>query len=383
MQDVRYALRTLRKQPIFTLVAVLTLVLGIGANTAIFSLLYQILLRPLPYPDAERLVFVWNAYPLMGLPQASVSIPDYIDRKDPGAGDRGRHAVYHPQPEPRGWRRPARTAPRPGRDAVVFLHAPAPAVPRPRVHRGGGQAGRRQVRDPHLRVSGLRASAPIASIVGRSVRLNGEPYAVVGVLPADFELPSRDISVLVPFSFTPAQMSDQGRGNEFSSMIARLRPGATIEQLNAQIKAIVDRNLDRLPQFQTFARTSGFGGFARPIREQLVGDARAPLLVLQAGVIVVLLIACANVANLLLMRAAGRGRELAIRTTLGAGRGRLARQMLTEGVVLSIFGGIGGLALGLDRRPRARRDELDAGSRPRRYVDPSSGAGVHDGAGAS
>ena len=346
MQDVRYALRTLRKQPIFTLVAVLTLVLGIGANTAIFSLLYQILLRPLPYPDAERLVFVWNAYPLMGLPQASVSIPDYIDRKTqaPAIEDAtlftGRSVSLVD-----GGGRPEQL-----RGLFVTPSFFSTLQRQPSLGRAFTEAEATPGADKFaILTHGLWTSrfGSDPAIVGRSIRLNGEPYAVVGVLPADFDLPSRDISVLVPFSFTPAQMSDQGRGNEFSSMIARLRPGATIEQLNAQIKAIVDRNLDRLPQFQTFARTSGFGGFGRPIREQLVGDARAPLLVLQAGVIVVLLIACANVANLLLMRAAGRGRELAIRSTLGAGRGRLARQMLTEGVVLSIFGGIGGLALGL------------------------------------
>ena len=100
MQDIRYALRSLRKQPIFTLVAVLTLTLGIGANTAIFSLLYQVLLRPLPYAAADRLVFVWNTYPLMGLPQASVSIPDYLDRRTPGAGHRGRDALHDSRREP-------------------------------------------------------------------------------------------------------------------------------------------------------------------------------------------------------------------------------------------------------------------------------------------
>ena len=151
------------------------------------------------------------------------------------------------------------------------------------------------------------------------------------MLPADFDLPSRDIALLVPFAFTPQQMSDSARGNEFSLMIARLRPGATIEQLNAQMKTIVDRNIERLPARAQFAKSSGFGGFAVGMRDQLVGDVRAPLLILQGGVLLVLLIACANVANLLLMRATGRGRELAIRTTLGAGQWRLVRQMLTEG----------------------------------------------------
>jgi putative ABC transport system permease protein len=170
---------------------------------------------------------------------------------------------------------------------------------------------------------------------------------VVGVLPADFRLPSREVAVLLPFAFTAQQMSDQGRGNEFSQMIGRLRPGATIEQLDQQMKAIVARNLERLPQRQAFARTSGFSGYAVDIRRQLVGDARAPLFVLQAVVFAVLLIACANVANLLLMRATGRYRELAIRSTLGADQWRLIRQMITEGLVLSLLGGVAGLVLGM------------------------------------
>jgi len=344
MQDLRYALRTLRKQPVFTLVAVLTLTLGIGANTAIFSLIYQVLLRPLPYPDAERLVFVWNTYPLMGLPQASVSIPDFIDRKTqaPAIEDatlftgRAINLAQGGQPE------------------QVQALAVTPSFfstlqRRPALGRGFTE----QEAQPNADKYAILTHGPWttsfgadASIVGRDVRLNGEAHTVVGVMPADFELPMRNVAILVPFAFTPQQMSDQGRGNEFSSMIARLRPGATIEQLNAQMKTIVGRNLERLPQFKPFAESSGFGGYAVSMREQISGDVRTPLLILQGGVILVLLIACANVANLLLMRATGRGREIAIRSTLGANQWRIVRQMLTEGVVLSLLGGAGGALLG-------------------------------------
>jgi putative ABC transport system permease protein len=345
MQDIRFALRTLRKQPIFAVVAILTLTLGIGANTAIFSLVYQTLLEPLPYAHADRLVFVWNTYPLMGLAQASVSIPDYIDRRTEAAAiedttlftTRIISLVAGNQPEQL-------------RALAVTPSFFSTLGRQPALGRGFTESEATPDADKFVILTyGIWVSrfGSDPGLVGRDIRLNGESYRVVGVLPADFELPSREIAALVPFAFTPQQMSDQGRGNEFSSMIARLRPGATIEQLDAQMKVIVKRNLERLPQYQAFATTSGFGGFAVSIRDQLVGDVRTPLYVLQAGVLVVLLIACVNVANLLLMRATGRYRELAIRTTLGAGQWRLVRQLVTEAIVLALLGGAGGLALGL------------------------------------
>jgi predicted permease len=344
MQDLRFALRTLRKQPVFTLVAVLTLTLGIGANTAIFSLLYQTLLRPLPYPDADRLVFVWNSYRGINLTQASVSIPDYLDRKTqaPAIEDAalftGRTANLNEGGTPEQLRSLAVTP--------SFFST---LQRQPFLGRGFTEDEAKPDADRFVILThGLWTSrfGADAALVGRDVRVNGLPHRVVGVLPADFELPGRDIAVLVPFAFTPAQMSDNGRGNEFSQMIARLRPGATIALLNEQIKVITDRNIERLPTRAQFWKTSQFGGFAVSLREQLVGDMRTALYVLQGGVLLVLLIACVNVANLLLMRATGRSRELAIRTTLGAGQWRIVRQMLTEGLVIALAGAVAGVVVG-------------------------------------
>ena len=344
MQDLRYAFRTLRKQPIFTVVAIVTLALGIGANTAIFSLLYQVVLRPLPFPEPGRLVLVANIYRVGGGDASSVSIPDYLDRRA-GAPAIEDAALFTP------------------REATLLLGTTPEQVGALRVTpsffttlRRGPAIGRAFTETDAIAGGDTaiilsydlwrsRFSAD-PSIVGRSIRVNGVMREVVGVLGADFELPARDVALLLPFGFTAAQQTDTERGNEFSEMIARLRPGATISQLNAQMAAIVERLLVTVPARAEFMRNSGFGGVAFGMRDRIVGPAVTSLYLLQAGVVLVLLIACANVANLLLMRAAGRQRELALRTSLGATSRRILRQMLTEGLVLSALGAAGGLLLG-------------------------------------
>jgi len=345
MQDLRYACRTLRNQPIFTLVAILTLALGIGANTAIFSLIYQTLLRPLPFPAADRLVFVWNSYRGINLDKASVSIPDYIDRRTqaPAIEDATlltmRTANLNEGGNPEQLQALAVTP------SFFSTLGVQPFIGRPFT---GDEARPEADRFTVLTYALWRSHyGADPAIVGRDIRINADAYRVVGVLPADFEIIGRDVSLLVPFAFTPAQMSDNGRGNEFSQMIARLRAGSTIAQVNEQMKVITEHVMERVPARAGFMKSSGFGGFAVPIRDELVGDVRTALYVMQACVIFVLFIACVNVANLLLMRASGRGRELAIRSTLGAGQWRLVRQMLTEGLVVAVAGGVFGLIAGV------------------------------------
>jgi len=351
IDDLRFARRALRKRPGFVAAAVLTLALGIGANTAIFSVINAFMLKPLPYPDGERLVEVHNTYPGIGLENAGTSIPDYLDRREQADAledlalftwNSFNLASDGPPERLRGLTATPslfstlRVAPFLGRafgddeavignDKVVVLGHPV------WMNRFNGDPG----------------------IVGREIRLNGESYRVLGVMPQGFAFPDRNVDVYVPFAFTPEQVSDQSRGHEFSASIGRLKPGATIEQLNAQMDAIVRSNRDRFvasgaaqgTEYAEALERIGFTGRAQSWREFLVGDVSGTLLVLQGVVVLVLLIACANVANLMLARVLARARELAVRTAVGAERRRVSRQLVLEGVLLGLGGGLLGLFL--------------------------------------
>jgi predicted permease len=348
LQDLRYGLRTLAARPMFALVAVLTLALGIGANTAIFSVIHGMFLRPLPYPGGERLVEVHNVYPKMGLDNAGTSIPDYLDRRSqaPSLEDLAMYtgasfnlAEGGAQPErlPGARATPSLFTVLGTRAALGQVFTDANAVP-----------GQDKVAVLSHALWQNRFNAD-PGVVGRDVRLNGETYRVLGVMPRGFAFPNRNVQMWVPFAFTPDQMTDGERGREFSSSVGRLKPGATVEGLNREMDLIVQRNVERIeaaqPNAAAFVERTGFTGRAQTLRDNQVGEARVMLLVLQAAVGMVLLIACANVANLMLTRVVARQKELSVRNALGATRWRIARQMLVDAMLLSAVGGAVGLLL--------------------------------------
>ncbi len=352
LHDIRFAARALRARPGFVAAAVVTLALGIGANTAIFSIINTFMLKPLPYPDGDRLVEIHNTYPGHGLLNAGVSIPDFIDRRE-RADALEDSALYT-------WNgfnlassgTPERLLGLVATPSLFSTLGVSPLLGRP-FNDDEALPGNDRSVILTFELWRNRFGADRA-IVGKNIRLNGDSYRVAGVMPQGFSFPSRDVGLYVPFAFTPEQTSDESRGSEFSMSIGRLKPGATIAQLDAQMDAIVESNKDRFvgiseraAGFAEFLERSGFTGRAQRWREYLVGDLGTTLVVLQGVVLLVLVIACANVANLMLARVLGRARELAMRAAVGAGRLRVGRQLVFEGVLVGLGGGLVGLCLAL------------------------------------
>jgi putative ABC transport system permease protein len=330
VEDARYGLRRMRKSPGFTAIAVLTLGLGIGANTAIFSLVNGILLASLPYPNPERLVSVTGAYPQ----GAFVAMREQMRTMDVGAYAEGHELNLT------GYGEPVRLAATSVSADLFSILGARPELGRT-FYPGEDAPGQDNFVILSHALWALRFGGD-ASILSRSIELGGVGRQVVGVMPAEFRFPSSKTQVWIPLHNDPRDTVSFWAG-DYMPGIGRLRPGSTIEQARTEMRMFQSHVGALFPW--PMPATWNANASVVPLREGMVGDVRARLLILLGAVALVLLIACSNVANLTLSRAATREKEISIRTALGAGRQRITRQLLTESVLQSLCGGLLGLAL--------------------------------------
>src|SRR5712664_2308457 len=346
-QDARYALRMLRKAPGFTAVVILTIALGIGATTAIFSVVDATLLQPLPYPQPAQLISIQDNFPGVGAQDVGLSEPEWQDLQRSGIFEYV-SPTWFDENNLTGSSQPARV-----RLLIVAPNYFALLGVQPKLGRGF---------DPHDHSPGLipevvisdglwkRAFGNDPNILSKSVRMDTDLYRIVGVMPAGFDAPGRtaeerNIEIWAATSFYGAPLSDHPPRNRrnLPTAIARLKPGLTIAAAQSRVDALV-ASLQK--QFAAdYSVQNAWTVRLVPLKERVVGNVRQSLVLLLGAVGLVLLIGCVNVANLLLARASARGREMAIRRALGAPQARLTRQLLTESLLLSLFGGIAGVAI--------------------------------------
>jgi len=337
-QDLRYGLRTLIKNPGFTIVAVIALALGIGANSAIFSVVNAVLLRPLPYKNPDQLVVIWENATHLGFPKDTPSPANFLDWRQQSSLFEGMAAFAERSFNLTGVGEPERLDGRRVSANLFEMLGVKPIVGRTFVPQEDQPGAKVVLLNESL---WKRRFGGDPGVIGRAVNLNGKPYTVVGVLPQTVRLPTpgnwRD-QVWVPLAFPSEEAAS--RGAHYLEVIARMKTGMTLPKAQAEMDTIAARLAQQYPDFN--ARR---GAVVTPLHEEIVGKMKSPLLILLGAVAFVLLIACANVANLLLARAAVRQKEIALRLALGANRARLTKQLLVESVLLSLVGGLVGLGL--------------------------------------
>ncbi|MCA1816223.1 MAG: ABC transporter permease, partial [Acidobacteria bacterium] len=336
IQDVRYGLRVLAKQPGFACVAVLAIALGVGANTTIFSTVDALLLRPFSFTRPDRVLMVWERLPQAGVERGSFAPANFYDARERTRTLENLSAYYDKSYNLSEGDEPERVE---GTVASASLFAAADA--RPALGRTLNAQDEEWGKDKVVVISdGLwrRRFGADTSVVGRVIRLNGAGYTVVGVMPRSFSFPPNGGEMWTPLSFDAEDSTD--RGDHFMRVLGRLRDGATPAQADAELASIARQIEQQYPDTNT-GRTFG----TQSLNAYYTRGARPFLLVLLGAVGFVLLLACANVANLLLVRGAGRQKEIAIRMAMGASRARVVRQLLTEAVVLALTGGALGVLL--------------------------------------
>lgn len=338
-QDLKHSLRMLRKKPAFTLIAVVTLALGIGANTAIFSVVNAVLLRPLPYPNADRLVAISENS--LKARDISVAYPDYLDWRAQNTAFEEMSARMPTGGVITGANEPERVI---GRLVTPSFFATLGV--QPMLGRAFTEAENKPGTPPVMVIShGLwqRQLGGASDVVGKSVTYNGEPWTVIGVMPAWFDFYGRtniNNDIFVPLGYLNNLEFMQDRGSHTVRVTARMKPGVSIEQARLELNALSARMATQYP-----ASNTGVGANAQSFLDDYIGDQRQSLRVIFTAVAFMLLIACANVANLMLARATTRRKEIALRLALGASRWRIARQLITESLVLAVVGGTFGVLL--------------------------------------
>jgi len=341
-RDLGYGLRVLRKNPGFAAIAVLTLALGVGANTAIFSVVYGVLLQPLPYAEGDRLVTLIQAYPQMGLDTWGISQANFALYRDQNHVFENIAAFRSAGFNLTGGASPER---------LQATSVTAEFFDVLGVQPGWGRAFLLEEDAPGKNLVCIlsyalwqRRFGGDPQILGQSLVLNGTPTVVVGIMPSDFAYPSRNTEIWLPLGLNPQRTSPYTHRG-----IARLRPGVSVIQAEEETTRIFRNAAQENPAIAGGAAPpppdADIKTIVRPLKELIIGETKTPLLVLLGAVGMVLLIACANVANLLLARAASRARELALRFVLGAGTGRVVRQLMTESMLLALIGGVAGVAI--------------------------------------